>query len=211
MKKLSITIISVLAAIVICFCYSENVLGNLSNSMIRLHVIANSDCEADQALKLRVRDRLLSEGQDIFLPSQSGEETLAVLNKNRGRLLRAAQDEVARAGYPYKVSIETGEFFFPAKKYENITLPAGNYEAVRVVIGEGKGKNWWCVMFPPLCFVDSSVGVADNTAQQTLKSKLSDSEYSLITENGKLPVDIRFKIIDFLQNSANGVKAALKK
>lgn len=211
MKKFSISIIIVIVAAATAVFYSCRVLGDLSQNMVRLHVIANSDTEKDQALKLLVRDRMLKEGEYIFGGSPSRENTLASLEDNRGKLITAAEEEIKKAGFDYAVKIETGSYFFPAKSYENISLPAGNYEAVRVVLGEGSGQNWWCVMFPPLCFVDSSMGVADEKADEILKSKLNGDEYTLITGSGELPVDIRFKIVDFIQNSANNIKMAFDK
>lgn len=211
MKKFFISIIMAMTIIAAAVVYSGRILGDLSQNMVRLHVIANSDAEEDQALKLLVRDRILKVGKNIFDSSQSSEETLESLNQNYETLLSAARDEIKKAGFDYDVKIETGSFFFPAKSYENISLPAGNYEAVRVILGEGSGKNWWCVMFPPLCFVDSSVGTADKETSEILRSRLREDEYSLITGKGELPVDIRFKIVDFIQNSANNIKTAFIK
>ena len=179
--------------------------------MLRLHVIANSDSEVDQALKLRVRDAVLFAGKNIFSSDDTRDEAIRKINKNRDLLLSAAEEEIKQAGFDYPVRLEIGNYFFPAKKYENLSLPAGNYDAVRVVIGEGAGKNWWCVMFPPLCFVSSSIGEIPEDAADTLRECLDNDEYALITSEGNIPVSIRFKIVDFIQSSANSIKTALKK
>lgn len=134
---------------------------------IRFHVIANSDSPLDQALKLKVRDRLLDElGEEFY----SVDSAVQGRQKIRGKLPEIRDivlQEIARNQMSYPVAVQFGRFIFPTKAYGKLVLPAGEYEALRVVIGQGKGSNWWCVMFPPLCFVDITHGVASEPAQQT--------------------------------------------
>ncbi|NLY62144.1 MAG: stage II sporulation protein R [Clostridiales bacterium] len=128
--------------------------------LIRFHVIANSDSKEDQAVKLKVRDRLLEEfGQELGR-SHSLEESRKLILEKMDEIERTAQQEVDKYLAGYKVQAVLGHFDFPTKAYGNMILPAGNYEALRIVIGKGQGANWWCVMFPPLCFVDITHGVA---------------------------------------------------
>ena len=196
-----------LSAVVICVSYSEKVHSDLEQSIVRLHVIANSDSDSDQALKLSVRDRILREGGALFEGCSSKEEAERIMRDNIKKLTAAAEDEIKRNGYSYPVIIKMGEFDFPMKQYEKYTFPAGKYDAVRVEIGDGNGKNWWCVMFPPLCFVDAAVS-GEPLSVEAFKSNLTAEELDVITSDPG--VDIRFKIVDFVQSSIYTVKTALK-
>lgn len=123
----------------------------LEQKVIRLHVIANSDSEADQALKLRVRDRVLVLAEDILRQSGDMEEARQRLTEALPRLQQTAAEEIAAQGSRYTVSARLEETEFPTREYDGFALPSGEYLALRVVIGEGAGKNWWCVVFPSLC------------------------------------------------------------
>lgn len=128
----------------------------LAESVLRLHVIANSDDPSDQQLKLQVKDEIVAmmraEFDDVEDPGQAKQIAIAQIP----RIENTAADVIARSGYDYPVKVTVGEYPFPAKSYGNMIFPPGDYQAVRVVIGEGQGKNWWCVLFPPLCLVASS-------------------------------------------------------
>lgn len=128
--------------------------GFQSNEIIRFHVIANSDSPEDQYLKLKIRDRVLDEMKNVFSKSNSVEESRQLIMKNKDNIKRLAEDEISKGGKDYSVAVTLGKDLFPTKMYGDMTFPAGEYEALKLVIGNGKGKNWWCVMFPPLCFVD---------------------------------------------------------
>ncbi|HEY8391747.1 MAG TPA: stage II sporulation protein R [Capillibacterium sp.] len=120
-------------------------------NLIRLHVIANSDGEADQQVKLLVRDRMLQETAALLAGIGDQKAALAMLKRNRAVLAAAATDELRKHGFAYRAMVEVGEFRFPERHYEFGVLPAGNYQALRVVLGKGQGQNWWCVLFPPVC------------------------------------------------------------
>ncbi len=124
--------------------------------IVRLHVIANSDSEADQRLKLKVRDAVLNASGSDISEAKDIEGLNAAVKKHLPVLQSAAENVITSSGYDYPVKIEFGVFPFPARTYGNVTFPAADYNAVRVIIGEGKGKNWWCVLFPPLCFTDET-------------------------------------------------------
>ena len=125
--------------------------GQVRGEVLRLHILANSDSQEDQALKLAVRDRLLLEGADLFAPSRTLEEAVEAADASLPRLQALAQEEVEARGYDYPVSVSLSPTFFETRQYDQYTLPAGRYLALRVVIGSGEGHNWWCVMYPPLC------------------------------------------------------------
>lgn len=168
---------------------------NIADSVVRLHVIANSNSAVDQSLKLKVRDRILSEAADIFQSADLPSEALKTAEAESERLRHAAMSVLKENGCDLDVRIETGTFAFPARNYGEIMLPAGCYNALRVVIGEGMGKNWWCVMFPPLCLAKGTVKLSDE-ADAYLKTNLSKSEYALIKSTAEPEVEIRFKLLE---------------
>ena len=128
-----------------------NTSSNIRDDVLRLHVLANSDTVEDQNLKLKVRDAVLEEGKDIFdgeINVENAEEKISI---EKSRLIDAAENAVRQNGFDYDVDVFVTDEFFDTRSYGNITLPAGNYTAVKVTIGESAGHNWWCVMFPPMC------------------------------------------------------------
>ena len=139
--------------------YANNISYDIANSVFRLHVIANSDSEEDQNLKYIVRDNLLNYMNSICGNCTSKEEAIKLVLENKDYFEEIAIQTIQEQGYNYSVKINIDNFEFPTKNYGDISLPAGYYDALRVEIGEAKGQNWWCVMFPPLCFVDVSSGV----------------------------------------------------
>ena len=149
----------------------------LGQKVIRLHVIANSDSEADQALKLRVRDRVLVLAEDILRQSGDMEEARQRLAEALPRLQQTAAEEIAAQGSRYTVSARLEETEFPTREYDGFALPSGEYLALRVVIGEGAGKNWWCVVFPPLCTT-----AACDFQETAVSGGLGEEDLSLITE-----------------------------
>lgn len=129
--------------------------SKLSDSVLRLHVIANSDDPADQALKIEVKDEIVQYMQAEFADVNDVDEARKLAQKNRDCIKKIADNKIKSRGYNYPVRVYIGDFEFPLKSYGNMVFPAGKYQAVRVVIGKGAGKNWWCVLFPPLCLVSS--------------------------------------------------------
>jgi len=137
-------------------------------SLLRLHIIAASDEELDQNLKLAVRDRVLQETELWFSTEQSKEEAEAVLQSHLQEITAIAKDELSRHDCDDSVKVELCHSSFPQKSYETFTLPAGDYDALRIIIGEGKGQNWWCVLFPGLCIPSASAESAQWFADQGL-------------------------------------------
>lgn len=128
----------------------------LAEKVLRLHVIANSDDPADQALKLEVKDKIVALMHREFENVDDPEQAKRLAIKYMPEIKATAEAEIAARGYHYPVQVMVGEFNFPTKSYGNLVFPPGKYQAVRVIIGQGQGKNWWCVLFPPLCLVSSS-------------------------------------------------------
>ena len=124
---------------------------DIPNHVLRLHVLANSDSEEDQALKLQVRDRILQESAGMLDGAQDREQAERIVRERLPELQAAAADEIGKRGYDYPVKVSLTNVYFTTRQYGKVTLPAGNYDAVRVEIGSARGKNWWCVMFPPMC------------------------------------------------------------
>lgn len=166
--------------------------AELAGQVLRLHVIANSDSAEDQALKLQVRDAVLSEAEAL-LPKGGGlADAEAALATHLDTLAAAGAAAVAREGYGYPVSASLEQTWFPTKEYDGFALPAGHYQALRIVIGEGDGRNWWCVVFPPLCL--ASVTEVSETA---LAAGLNEEEVKLITgESGGYV--IKFKCMELM-------------
>ncbi len=128
----------------------------LQDSVLRLHVLANSDSPTDQALKLEVKDHVVKYMKNEFSNTEDIEEARLKAEKAVPEIKKVAQEIIAAYGYDYPVEVRVGEYAFPTKSYGNLVFPSGEYQAVRIIIGEGAGKNWWCVLFPPLCMVSSS-------------------------------------------------------
>ena len=171
--------------------YLDREQSALADSVIRLHVLANSDEQADQQLKLLVRDRVLAEAEGLYQPGDDVQAAYGRLEEALPRLAQAGQQVVKEEGYDYPVTAELTRSWFPTKHYTDVSLPAGNYTALRIVIGEGSGQNWWCVVFPPLCLGSVSEQV-DEAAQAGL---FTDGQVSLITgESGGYVV--KFKAIE---------------
>ena len=153
--------------------YVSAVSSNISENVFRLHVIANSDSVEDQNLKYIVRDAVINFVNSSNINVSSKEELIS--NLDLDAIKSIAQNTVWEYGFSYPVSVELGYFDFPTKNYGDVSLPAGFYDALRIKIGDSCGQNWWCVMFPPLCFVDVSSGIVPDGSKEILEENL-DSE-----------------------------------
>ena len=179
--------------------YATNVSADLQKSVFRLHVIANSDADYDQNLKYIVRDNIIEYMKSISADAVSKEDYIDIAYTNLDKIKDVAQDTIYKNGYLYEVNVKIGNFDFPTKTYGDISLPAGSYDALRVEIGEASGQNWWCVMFPPLCFVDITSGIVPEESKETLKSDISNDEYNLITASST-SAKFKFKLVEIFQN-----------
>ncbi len=198
MRKFVISVLFGLMLSMVSMAYVGNMQENIASSLLRLHIVANSDSEADQAVKLKVRDMVIAEfGADMLAAGDlDSAKNFAV--QNIGAIEKTAAEVLCENGFGYGAAASVGEVHFPTKHYENITLPAGRYEALRIVLGDGAGQNWWCVMYPPLCFGDCAAGYADAQSQSVLENSLGEDEYELITDGGSVPVQFKFKLLEIL-------------
>ena len=172
----------------------------LAEKVVRLHVLANSDSEEDQALKLQVRDAVLSRAEYLLEAASDRKEAEGIL---RGRLLEfesVARETIREAGYDYPVSVELMDTEFPTKRYTGFTLPAGEYLALRVLIGEAEGQNWWCVVYPPLC-----AAVSTDVPVTALAIGFSEEEISLITEENPR-YELKFKTVELWETLRQKLK-----
>ena len=205
MKKLKIAFILIVLISIFIFVnaynYVEAISDNLYNSVFRLHVIANSDSEEDQELKYIVRDSLLNYMNEKCKILSSKEDIIEYTKNNLVDIKNIAENTIKENGYNYPVVVEIGNYEFPTKWYGDISFPEGFYDALRVKIGKAAGQNWWCVMFPPLCFVDSTTGIVPDSSKQALKETLSDENYKIISESENSDITIKFKLIEFFEKN----------
>lgn len=196
MKKIKLFEISLLAGFLFAVVFSitgfAETCEEIRGDVLRLHVLANSDSEEDQQLKLKVRDALLKAGKNIFDGSVTKENAEEKIEKEKDFLIRTAEKVIRENGFDYDVEITVTDEFFTTRTYENVTLPAGKYKALRVLIGESEGRNWWCVMFPPLCIP---------TAQPDMNLFFTEDEIKLIESDPKY--EPRFKIIEIYESIKN--------
>ena len=171
--------------------------GQIYDSVLRLHVLANSDSEEDQALKLSVRDAILADTAHLIADCKSRDEASAVVKENLPLLQMSAERAISEAGYSYPVRIELGEEEYPTKNYESACFPAGEYLSLRVLIGEGVGQNWWCVLFPPLCV--SAASESDGSVEVGLYG----DQYAIVTETEDIKYKIRFKLLEAIEKAVN--------
>nr|WP_073237953.1 stage II sporulation protein R [Desulforamulus putei] len=187
-KKIHFLICSILILVGLAFLsYRTYIQHEFASQLIRFHVIANSNSLEDQTLKLHVRDVIVKEMKERFRQASSRQEAEQIVQSSMNEIKELAQAQIKREGKDYQVAVMMGDFAFPTKTYGNLTLPAGNYHAVRIVIGEGKGKNWWCILFPPLCFVDSVETLDKDEKAKGIKVFERDN------------VEFRLKCADFLK------------
>ncbi len=190
-KKIKISVtVGIVVAILSSICSFAKTSEEIRSDVLRLHVIANSDTSVDQNLKLRLRDYILQEGKDIFNGSINVENAVKKIEPVLPELEKSAKAFVNRAGFDYDVKISLSNEYFTTRTYETITLPAGKYLALRVVIGSGEGHNWWCVMFPPMC-----VPAADK--KDEIENVFSEKEIKLVESKPKY--EPRFKVVEIYE------------
>ena len=193
---------AIAGGVVICLllvmCAFEGNCAQIRNGVVRLHVLANSDTQADQALKLRVRDAVLSVGEGLFTQTTSREQAEQQLKAALPQIQHAAAECIRQQGYDYPVTAELTESYFSTRTYESGTFPAGRYRTVQIVIGEGQGKNWWCVMYPPLC-------VAAATDRRSLSDTLGEEPCRIIEQAPRYAV--RFKVVEWFSAIVSWLEA----
>lgn len=203
---LIISILFLLYIYLLASNYAYAISEDISCSVLRLHVIANSDSIQDQNLKYMVRDNIIKYMNSISKDVSSKEQALELAISNKDNFISIAKQTILDNGFDYDVSIDFGNFHFPTKSYGDISFPAGNYDAIKIEIGKAKGQNWWCVMFPPLCFVDISSGIVPEDSKDTIKSTLNNEEYSIIADGNSNSssdniIKFKFKLIELFNNN----------
>lgn len=183
------------------FSYVNAVSKDLEESVFRLHVIANSDSEEDQALKYKVRDVLIEYMNTLCQNVANKEEAIHLANLHLAEFQDIAEKTIQENGFSYSAQVEIGNFSFPTKNYGDISFPAGYYDALRVKIGKASGQNWWCVMFPPLCFVNVTSGIVPEESKEQIKQELNEEEYSLITKEDSSEIKFKFGLIEWFMNN----------
>jgi stage II sporulation protein R len=179
----------------------DAIVEGLSESLIRFHVVANSDSAGDQALKLLVKDEVVKEMEILLQSSTSIDESREIINNNIENIKGIAENVVANNGQDMAVEVSLKQETFPVKKYGDIVLPSGEYEALVINLGEAKGKNWWCILFPPLCFVDATHGVVNDEAKKGLQDVLTEEEYKeiILNEDCEVDITVKFKIVEWFK------------
>lgn len=195
--------------------YADEVFEDISGNVVRLHVIANSDTESDQQLKLKVRDTIVEYTRQSLKNCKNQDEVMKSLRNDSENIKAIAEKCLRDEGSSYSAYVTVGEFDFPTKNYGKYCFPQGEYQSLRIVIGEGVGKNWWCVLFPPLCYVSENAVNVDGKAEADLKENLSSEAFDTIkgeTDNtetsavkgasgvsSEVKVTYKFKIVEFFQ------------
>lgn len=191
-KALSKSVIcGFLVTLVLGMCGFSGRCEVIRSSVLRLHILANSDSESDQQLKLLVRDAIQNEAGYIFDGAQNIEDATRIVNEEKERLLQIARRVIAEQGYDYDVDLVVTQEYFETRTYDEVTLPAGTYTAVKILIGEGAGKNWWCVLFPCMC-----LPAAQESAE--LSKVLDDDEVKVAQSNPKY--EVRFKVVEWFNS-----------
>lgn len=208
MKKhtasLPIFIISIIFGLIYAYGTSKsnenisNLQKGIADKIVRFHVIANSDSEQDQSLKLEVKKAVVAYTSELLSDSHSIAETEQLLTDNTDAIVGIAKNVISENGYDYPVTAELKDTYFPTKSYGNYTFPPGTYRAYQIKIGEAKGKNWWCVLYPPLCFIDISHGIVGEESEDMLRETLTTDEFDAIAGEGN--IKYRFKYLTFLND-----------
>ena len=200
-KRFLVFIFLIICAVLISITSYVSAFSNdVKNSVLRLHIIANSDSNVDQSLKLKVRNKILEEMEKNNFSSK--EDAVKYCSENLDKFKKIAENVVLENGFSYPISVELGSFYFPTKNYSNVSLPAGDYDALRIIIGNGSGHNWWCVMFPPLCLVNDGTMEMSEDSENNLRENLNNEDYNLITQSNET-YEFKFKIVELINKLRN--------
>lgn len=194
-------IISFMAILYTCVIHKKPVepavQQGIAKEVIRFHVIANSDTEIDQDVKMKVKDNVVEYLQGKLKHAKTKKEAKKIICKESKKLRKIAQKTIEKEGFQYDCKVVYGKRTFPVKMYGDLTFPEGEYDALQIVLGKAEGHNWWCVMFPTLCFLDGTYMIVPDVSKQLLKNTLTKEEYSAISEPGHFNIRYRLKIGDW--------------
>lgn len=196
-NKAKVFILTALCAVLTVLCFAiEKYESVADNDLIRFHVIANSDTVYDQSVKLKVRDRVLNVVQPLLENAENSEDAGRILRNNRELINETANEVLKEENCGYTAETTLGTSLFPTKSYGDLTLAAGKYKACRIILGDGRGKNWWCVLYPPLCFVD----IRDDTAVAVVTTEKTEEDGDLFAAGGSLyQLRIKSKLLEYLK------------
>ena len=196
---------ALIIGIIITYIFSPDMQNNnqlqkdIADKIIRFHVRANSDSEKDQALKLKVKDEVVSYLTESMKASDSKTDSITYIENHLSEITAIADATIKEEGYDYKATAYMTNEFFPTKTYGDVTIPCGNYDAFRIDIGSSSGQNWWCVLYPPLCFVQGSYGVATDESKMLLKNILDEDEFNYISGTSSKDISFEFKFLDLFK------------
>lgn len=198
-KKLLICAFIILTISLVAGLFPVHGESEIYDTVVRLHVLANSDSEDDQKLKLKVRDEIIGVVSPAVKDCASQSEAIAAIGGIMDDIENAAYDVISREGYEYDVTVKISEEYYPTKNYESCAFPEGEYVSLQVLIGDGEGKNWWCCLFPPLCLSAASAEAEDCNEDAFIAVGLTEEQYKLITETDEPKYKLRFKILEVFQ------------
>lgn len=202
--KIAGTVVMLVVTGILMYLYGEATRGQkqqraIAEQIIRLHVIANSDTDEDQELKMKVKETIVTYLRGEMQDATSVDEARQAIREHLPEIEEIAAEKMRAEGYEYSAEATLGESYFPVKEYGDLTFPAGNYEALRVKLGDSAGHNWWCVMYPSLCFVDSTYQVVPDTSKERLKESLTSEEYNSLLDGGE-EVSYSWKVGEWLKD-----------
>ncbi|QSX05246.1 stage II sporulation protein R [Sedimentibacter sp. zth1] len=204
-SKICFILILLVMAVVVAYAFESYFeILQLEDKVIRLHILANSDTLQDQDLKLKVRNNIIENFSGKLKSVVSKKDSEKIIHENLNEIRNIAQQTVYKEGYYYDVRVFYDNYEFPVRQYEDFTLPEGDYDTVRVEIGEANGKNWWCVMFPPLCFMNvgkaSDADKLDEEVENRLKEVLTEEEIEIIrTNRGYSKIKLKSKLYEIIR------------
>lgn len=188
-----------LLSIILLFTYlrtaeDEALADRVAPSILRFHVVANSDSDEDQDLKLQVKELLLNHMADNLASASDADEVRTYVTKHKAELEETAEAYMASMGYDYRAEASLTREYFPTKTYGDMVFPCGVYEALKITLGEGEGHNWWCVLYPPMCFIDITYGVVPDSSKELLMEKLDPADYQALTLENRRNLQIQYRL-----------------
>ena len=202
-KKVLICAVAILVVATVASLFPIHGEAAIYDTVVRLHVLANSDSEEDQALKLDVRDAVISVVSPAVEGCKTQSEAISAIEGIIPEIEGAARSVVAQKGYSYGVSVVLGQEYYPTKNYESCAFPEGEYVSLRVLIGDGEGQNWWCCLFPPLCLSSATPDDQKSNEDAFISVGLTSDQYKLVTETDTPKYKVRFKILETISSWFN--------
>jgi len=199
-KKLLICALAILCTALVVSLFPIHGEAAIYDTVVRLHVVANSDCDEDQALKLKVRDAVISVVTPAVEDCKTQSEAIDAITDVIPAIESAARSTVAENGFSYDVLVELGREYYPTKNYESCAFPEGEYVSLRVLIGDGEGQNWWCCLFPPLCLSSATPDDEKSNEEAFISVGLTSDQYKLVTESDTPKYKVRFKILEAISS-----------